>query len=301
LRKYVLGLNNGWVVKRFPEPEIWTEIAATKLDVNVIQFSFDLLDPMLDDEILDEMIVRTLDSCKRYGITLQGCFTGGIGYSSNLLLHPSSKMRRSAFEWYSRAIDVSRRLGVETVGGHMGALTVNDFKNSERRESLLADQLEYVLSLSRLCKDAELEMLLWEIMPVPREPPSTIEEALSLLERTRSSPVPVKLCIDVGHTCNQSVNDRRNKDPYRWLSELGSHSPSIHVQQTDGKGDRHWPFTEKFNRIGIIDGKRILSTLDKSGAGTTYFYPEVFPPFEQDDAQVVDDMVETMKYWREYL
>ncbi|MGA3110270.1 MAG: hypothetical protein ABSD99_12605, partial [Candidatus Bathyarchaeia archaeon] len=145
--KYLLGLNNGWVVKRFTEPEVWVEIAATKLDVNLIQFSFDLLDPMVDEATLNEIIPRTLDACKKYGIMLQSCFTGGIAYNSNLLLHPSSNMRRYAFNWYSRAIDVSRMLRVEDVGGHMGSLTVKDYANAQRRESLLSSQVESVVSL----------------------------------------------------------------------------------------------------------------------------------------------------------
>jgi len=300
LGQYLLGLNNGWVVKRFPEPEVWAEIAATKLDVNLIQFSFDLLDPLVDEDILNEIISRTLDSCSQYGIKLQSCFTGGIAYNNNLLLHPSSKMRKFAFEWYSRAIDISRRLRVEDVGGHMGALTVKDFRNAQRLEYLLSDQLEHVMSLSRLCSEAGLKTLLWEIMPLSREPPSTIHEAQNLLQLVRNSLIPVKLCIDVGHTCNPHAKDPRDRDPYTWLSELGSDSPCVHVQQTDGKGDRHWPFTEEFNKIGIIDGKKIISSLDESGADRTYIFPEVFPALEQDDDQVIDDMTKTMQYWKEY-
>jgi len=288
-------------VKRFPEPEVWAEIAATKLDVNIVQFSFDLLDPMVDADVLNEAVSRTLDSCKQYGIKLQSCFTGGVGYSSNLLLGPSPKMRKYAFEWYSRAIDISRMLHVEDVGGYMGALTVRDFNDPQRRQSLLSSQEMYVTLLSGLCGKAGLETLLWEIMPVSREPPSTIHEARDLLQRLRSSPTPIKLCIDVGHTCNPHAKHSRDGDPYAWLTELGAESPSVHVQQTDGKADRHWPFTEEFNKVGIIDGERILSSLDKSGADRAYIYPEVFPAFEQDDDQVIHDMLKTVRYWKEYL
>jgi hypothetical protein len=105
----------------------------------------------------------------------------------------------------------------------------------------------------------------------------------------------------VGHACNPHAKDQRDRDPYTWLIELGSDSPCVHVQQTDGKGDRHWPFTKEFNKIGIIEAKKVISSLDKSGADQTYIYPEVVPAFEQDDSQVIDDMTMTMKYWREYL
>jgi len=301
LGQYLLGLNNGWVVKRFSEPEVWAEIAATKLDIDMVQFSFDLLDPMLDEETSNEVIARTLDSCRRYGIKLQSCFTGAIAYNTNLLLHPSPKMREHAFDWYSRAVAISRKLHVEDVGGYMGSLTVKDYRNPQRREALLAGQVEHMLALARLCREARLGTLLWEIMPVSREPPSTISEAQDLLQRLRDVPIPVKLCIDVGHACNPHAKDIRDRDPYAWLRELGSESPCVHVQQTDGKGDRHWPFTEEFNKIGIIRGERILSSLDESGASRTYVFPEVFPALEKEDEQVIDDMVETVKYWKEFM
>lgn len=299
--QYLLGLNNAWAVKRFAEPETWTEIAATKMDVDIIQFSFDLLDPMVDEETLNETVPRVLDSCKKYGLRLQSCFTGGIAYHQNLLLHPSSKMRRNAFDWYARGIKLSEKLHVKAVGGHMGALTVKDFTDQRRREALLSEQIEHVKSLSRLCKDAGVETLLWEIMPVSREPPSTMQEARMILQQVRSSSIHVGLCIDVGHACNPHAKDPRDRDPYSWLSELGSDSPCVHVQQTDGKADRHWPFTNEFNKIGIIDGKKVISSLDKSGAGQTYIYPEIVSAFEQDDSQVIEDMAMTMRYWREYL
>ena len=299
--QYLLGLNNGWAVKRFAEPETWTEIIATKMETDIVQFSFDLLDPMMDEDILNEIVPRIVDSCKRYGIRLQSCFTGGIVYNDNFLLHPSPGMRRYAFDWYTQAIKLSERLQVETVGGHMGALTVKDYGDQQRRKSLLSEQIHQVRSLSRLCKEAKLENLLWEIMPVSREPPSSIQEAHDMLDQVGNSSVPVRLCIDVGHTCNLHASDPRDRDPYTWLDELGAKSPCVHVQQTDGKGDRHWPFTNEFNKIGLIDGKRIIASLDKGGAGRTYVYPEVFPAFEQDDNQVIEDMIMTMRYWKEYI
>jgi len=183
----------------------------------------------------------------------------------------------------------------------MGALTVKDYKNNERRESLLAQQLKSVKDLSQKCKDVGVKTLLWEIMPVPREPPSTISQARCILKELENTAVPVQLCIDVGHTCNPHPQNVRDNDPYVWLKELGSKSPCIHVQQTDGKGDRHWPFTKKFNKIGIIEGRKVLAALDASEAGGTYIYPETFPAFEQDDDQVIQDMRETVRYWKEFM
>jgi len=211
-------------------------------------------------------------------------------------------MRKHAFNWYSRAIGIGGKLHAEMVGGHMGAFSLKDFNDPQRRESLLSEQVEQVTSLSRLCKEAGLETLLWEPMPVSREPPATIPEARKLLKHVNSnSSIPVKLCIDVGHACNPNAKDPRDRDPYMWLTELGSESPCVHLQQSDGKGDHHWPFTAEFNKIGIVNGERVISTLDKSGASRTYLYLEAIPASEQDDNQVIKDMADSIKYWKEYV
>ena len=161
----------------------------------------------------------------------------------------------------------------------MGAFTQKDFNDTGRKENLLSELIDRLVSLSRIGKDCGLSTILWEPMPVSREPPSSIPEARTLLTRVnKTSAIPIQLCIDVGHACNPKASDPRDRDPYSWLSELGSSSPCVHLQQTDGKGDRHWPFTKEFNKVGIIEGERI-SSLDKAGAGKTYLYLEAIPAF----------------------
>lgn len=290
-------------MKRFVEPEVWVEIAATRMDVKLIQFSLDLLDPVTTDEAtLKDIISKTCDCCKRYGVTIQSCFTGNLVYATNHMLDPSSPRRKKAFDWYSKAVTVAKMLGAETLGGHMGAFTQRDFNDPQRKETLLSELIERLVSLSRIGKDCGLNAILWEPMPVSREPPSSISEARTLLTRTnKTSAIPIQLCIDLGHTCNPNASDSRDRDPYRWLSELGSSSPCVHLQQTDGIGDRHWPFTKNYNKVGIIEGEKVISSLDKAGAGKTYLYLEAIPAFEQDDSQVIEDLVESVRYWRAYL
>jgi sugar phosphate isomerase/epimerase len=299
---YVFGLNNCWALKRFSEPEEWVEIAAAKMDVSVIQFSFDVLDPIVGVEASADYVERTLDACSKYGVNIQSCSTGGSTYMSNLLLHPFPRLREYASDWYAKAVSLSRMLGAETMGGHLGALTVRDFSDGLRREALISELIERLFSLSRIGQRSGLQALLWEPMPVSREPPSTIAEAQTLLARVeKGSFIPVKLCIDVGHACNPYATDPRDKDPYEWLSRLGTASACVHLQQTDGKADRHWPFTEEHNKVGLIDGKKVISSLDKSGAGDTYLYLEAFPAFEQKDDQVIAELLESVKYWKQFL
>ena len=303
LGEYLFGVNNVWATKRFVEPEVWVEIVASRLEVDLVQFSLDLLDPATSDEVtLSDTISRTNDCCSKYGVKIQSCFTGLLAYATNLMLHPSAPMRKNGFQCYSKACIITSKLGAESFGGHMGAFTRKDYNDPKRNEMLLSELVENVSSLSRIGKDAGLKTILWEPMPISREPPSTIPEAKTILGWvTKDAAIPVQLCIDVGHAGNMMSNDPHDRDPYSWLSELGASSPCIHLQQTDGKGDRHWPFTKDYNRIGIIDGKKVVEALDKSGTGRTYLYLEAIGAFDQDDDAAVMDIVESVRYWKDYV
>ena len=87
-----------------------------------------------------------------------------------------------ALDWYSKAIEITSRLGVKTTGGHIAAQSCHDYENAERRiyqEKSLLDSVEY---LSSIAYNRGLKMILWEPMPILREPPCTIKGA------------PIQLC-----------------------------------------------------------------------------------------------------------
>lgn len=298
--KIHLGFNNCWAVKRWPLPEEWAEICR-KMDVEYVQFSFDLLDPKTSEPALSNMIRRIKDATSKYGVKIHSTFTGLAAYSMNLLTHPDVGMRADALDWYGRAIEVTSLMGVYATGGHIAAQSYNDFRSPERRkfiESVLIDSVKYLASYA---KSMGLKMLLWEPMPVLREPPATIEDAKRILKMVNDiEAVPVKLAIDLGHQCTVHASGK-DTDPYSWLRELGAFSPVIHVQQTDGKGDRHWPFTEKYNKIGIIDPRKVIEAVEDSGATETYFMLEYIPPFEEDDDMVLENLRESLKYLKDFI
>ena len=39
-----------------------------------------------------------------------------------------------------------------------------------------------------------------------------------------------------------------------------------HLQQTDVKGDRHWPFTKKYNQKAIIKPSQVIEAIEASEA-----------------------------------
>lgn len=302
MARCILGVNNCWAVKRWVEPEAWVEIVASKLDLEYVQFSFDLLDPRVNPEALDYMVSRILDSCREYGVRIQSCFTGLAAYSFNLLSHPYLPLRADGFDWYTKALALASRLKAEAVGGHVGALSVKDYRDERRRRLLLSSLVEALRSLSYMGWSLGLKQILVEPMPVAREPPSTIEEAkLILSESNRGLPIPVRLCIDLGHACSPEAVKPEDRDPYEWVRRLAEYSPCIHVQQTDGKADRHWPFTEEYNKIGVINPGKLVSTLDEAGAGRVYLFLEIIHPFEYPDDKVLEELKESVDYWKQYV
>ncbi|RLE62042.1 MAG: hypothetical protein DRN53_04710 [Thermoprotei archaeon] len=225
-----LGVNNCFAVKRWPEPRAWTEIVATKLDVKYVQFSFDLLDPRSKDPALTSMITEIRDTIRDYGIVIHSTFTGLAAYSFNLLMHPNPLMRYDALDWYISAIRATKEMGVESTGGHLAAMSWEYFIDDTKRKYITEILLENIRLLSHAARSYGLKSILWEPMPVVREPPYTINGAKILLRRANEKAgVPVKLCIDLGHSCAWKYESKRDLDPYAWLEELGSESPVIHV------------------------------------------------------------------------
>ncbi len=55
MAKVELGINNCFAIGRYPEPEEWLRIVKEELGLQHVQFSFDLLDPV----IIDEEIVKS--------------------------------------------------------------------------------------------------------------------------------------------------------------------------------------------------------------------------------------------------
>ena len=282
-------------------PRDWAKICAEELGVNLVQFSFDLLDPRTIEPALSEILSETREAVREEGLTIHSTFTGLAAYSFNLLTHPSLGMRLDALDWYSRAIKVTGRLEVKSTGGHVASLSYPDYRDERRRnylENFLLESLQY---LSHLAYFEGLSMLLWEPMPLLREPPCTIADSRRLLEKVNEgSKVPIKLTIDVGHQCTIGVKEPDN-DVYSWLRELSPESPVIHLQQTDGKADRHWPFTEKYNKIGIIKPEKVIEAIEKSGAKEVYLMLEIIHPFEAEEKTVLKDLKASVDYWKNYI
>jgi sugar phosphate isomerase/epimerase len=290
-----LGINTCFAVKRWPRPMDWAPIVRDELGLDLVQVSLDLVDLTHDDDSLARDVDEHLDVAARFGIRLHSVFTGLAGYSSNLLLHPSERERDAAERWYERALDFSGRLGVVSMGGHVGAFSVPDWADPERRAALWEELRIRLGRLAGAARRCGLEGLLVENLAARREP-STMDDIESLVTVGDEEHVPIELCLDVGHMCVPDTTGEE-RDPYAWLRRMGGLASVIQIQQGDTEGDRHWPFTARFAEVGRIDPDRVLEALGPDARAPLIL--EVIPAFEAPDADVLGDLVESVRRWRE--
>ena len=296
MTSYRLGINTCFAVKRWPEPERWARLVAGELELDLVQHSLDLVDLDAPRAEVTDQGGRLRAACASEGLTLHSTFTGLAAYSSNLLLHPDRRARDRAREWYRRAIGFTADAGAGSTGGHVGAFSVEDFRDRARKAQLWAELQESLAQLAAYAREQGLSSLLAENLAAAREP-STIAMIASLLTDGDRAHVPIMLCLDVGHQCAPGTAGA-DRDPYAWLERLGARAPVVQLQQTDGKADHHSPFTPEKNATGIIEPAKVLAALDRSGAADVALILEIIPPFERDDDQVLDDLRQSAAFWQ---
>ncbi|HST41545.1 MAG TPA: TIM barrel protein [Conexibacter sp.] len=287
--------NIGLAAKRWPETAAWAQVLADA-GIDCAQFTFDLLDPGLVDDL--DAFRRVRAEAEQNGVAISSAFTGAGTYAQNMLGHPDPVLRAASERWYERAIKAAAALGAPAVGGHVGALSVREAADPALRAAAIERTVAAVLRIADHAAAAGVDCLLWEIMPVAREYPATMDEVQELMERLEPrAAVPVRLCLDVGHACRDGA-DATERDPYAWLERLGPWARSIHLQQSDGVADRHWPFTPAHNAEGIIDPERVMALVARLPQARVELALEPIPAPETPDAQVADELRVSAEHWR---
>jgi D-erythrulose 1-phosphate 3-epimerase len=296
-----LGINTCFAVKRWPEPEQWVRIVTYELGLDCCQFSLDLADPLLEESATTAYADAVRELAVTHNLFIHSTFTGLAAYSWSQLLHPHLPMREAATRWYERAIDFTARLGAAGMGGHIGAFSVQDALDEERKQMLLRELQIRLAALSHYASNKGLTHLLFENMAVTREWGHSIEEAEWLTNLDMSGGVPLILCLDVGHPC--ALHTGTASDDYlAWFARPWSHPPVVHLQQTDRTGDHHWPFTADYNALGMVRAEPLLQAIEPwLTNGDVFLFLEPIHPFEADDDTVLDELRASVEYWREAL
>jgi sugar phosphate isomerase/epimerase len=286
------GMNLSFCVKRWVTPALWAPIVAEDLGLDLVQLSFDLIDPMWPDDVLDRMAGDIRREAAAAGVTVHSAFIGLAHYTFNQMLHPDPAVRDLAEAWLKRAYRVAALAGITRVGGPLGAIASR--RDGREAESISeADYAELITRMHRLAEAAKAEgltELYVEPTPMRREWPWTVAQAQRMAEDTAGAAVPWKFCVDWGHGTFEPLYGRYRAGMADWYAGLGDRIGAIHIQQTDFQLDRHWDFTE----TGAVDPVAAVALQRANGLEDVPVFLEVFYPFERDDASILDVLKRSM-------
>jgi sugar phosphate isomerase/epimerase len=275
------GINLGFAIKRWPLPEQWARIVREELDLELVQFSFDLLDPWWPDHLALARDAR--EAAEASGLEIHSAQVGLAMYTYAGLLHPDPRARAAARMWWERGIDVAAALGAGAMGGPLGAFSVPERGDIGLRERRYAELVETLRGLAERAREAGLEALLVEPTPLPREIPSTIAESERLARDLAPAAVQLHYVLDVGHALFQPLyGDAAGLAD--WLGPLAPHVGVLHLQNTDFQSDSHWGWPDE---RGLFDVGGFARDVRAAGLEDVPVFLELFDAFEADDETVL--------------
>jgi sugar phosphate isomerase/epimerase len=289
-----LGINLGFAIKRWPEPEALARLVAEELGLASVQFTFDLLDPLWPEPARGRVAARVRTASEEHGVAIHSAQIGLAAYTYNGLLDPDPDLRAVAEQWWLRAIEVTAAIGGRAVGGPVGALSV---AGAAERAARHGDAVEALARIAERAAGAGLEALLVEPTPLPREIPSTIEEASRLAGDLRGLAVPVRWVLDVGHALYRPLygEDVVLAD---WLAALGGDVGVLHLQNHDFSSDAHWGWPDDRGRYDVA---AFAADVRDAGVADVPVVVELFYPFEAADDAVLASVRSTVEHCREAL
>lgn len=296
-----LGINTGFALNRFTAPEEWIPLVSQTFGLKQVQFTADLLNPSLPDDLINNQIERINSLKEKYNVSIPHTFTSAFT-RVNHLSHPDPKLREYWIKWFCRFVDISVALGAESMGSHFGILTIPDLHDPAKRVQRFKQNIEGWHRIAEYAKEKGLQYLTWEPMSIPREYGETIAETRRIHQAVnQNSPLPFKLCLDVDHGDVSSPNPD-DTDPYVWIREFAFDAPIIHLKQTSSNKHGHWPFVAEFNKNGRITPPKLITALEKAGVKQVTLLLELsFRERQPFESRVVSDIVASVEYWRPYV
>ena len=293
-----LGINTGFAVNRYSEPEEWLDIVGGELGLSIVQFTADMLNVDLPGYIISNQVSKMLRACDKNNVKITSTFTGGFT-RVNHLAHPDPDVRAHWIAWFKRFVDLSVDLGCVSMGSHFGIFTHKDNNDPFRRNERRRQNIEGWHEIGEYAKLKGLKFLTWEPMSISREQGETLNKARKLQEDVnKEAPLPMKICLDLDHGDVSSPN-KNDIDPYAWLNEFAVDSPLIHLKQSHAGTIGNGPFITEHNKKGLIFPEKVVSNLVGQGITQVDFLLELsFREREPSDSTVVEVLKESVDFWR---
>ncbi len=289
------GINLSFAIKRWPEPQVWARLVRETLGLEVVQFTYDLLDPWWPESLRRPMTAEVRKAAQDWGIQIESAFSGLANYCFDGLLHPDTGGRRASLEWWKRAFDVAAEVGAKASGGPLGGMSVADASDPKRREERYRGLLDAVAELSEAARARGLERLQVECTPLAREVPYTVEQSRQFLADLEGRcAVSVKLLVDIGHALYQPLYGPAARMP-DWLNGLGRNIGAFHLQNTDFQSDSHWGWPDK---RGLFDVAGFAREVREAGLEDVPAFLEIIYPFELADEAVLANITSSVRHCR---
>lgn len=290
-----LGVNLSFAIKRWVEPPVWAQLVRETLGLELVQFTYDLLDPWWPLASRRLMAAEVRKAASDWGLQIESAFSGLANYCFDGLLHPDAAGREASMEWWKRAFEVAAEIGAKASGGPLGAMSVADASHPERCARRYADLLDAVFKLSQAAKAAGLERLQVECTPLAREVPYTVEMGRKFLnDLDGRCEISVKLLVDIGHALYQPLYGANAKiSP--WLNGLGHSIGAFHLQNTDFQSDSHWGWPDSRGRFDVAG---FASEVQAAGLQEVPAFLEIIYPFELADEAVLKNIASSVMHCR---
>ncbi|HIJ65396.1 MAG TPA: TIM barrel protein [Candidatus Hydrogenedentes bacterium] len=296
--RIALGISTGFAINRFPEPDDWVSVVADELGLDTVQFTADLLNPFMPEDVVARQADKIRNECEHKGVRIETTFTSAFT-RVNHLLHPDEEIQRVWVDWFKKFFRLSYDLGAEGTGSHFGIMSVRDNADPAARERRICQGVAAWRELAEYGAAIGLNYLMFEPMSVPREVGETIRATQDILDRCAEGfAIPMLLCLDVDHGDLES-GDPRDTDPHAWIRELGRFAPCIHIKQSLPDKGGHYPFTAEYNAQGTIVPEELLATMRRARIEECTLLLEISHRERRPaDATVVSDLKESVAYWR---
>lgn len=262
------GVNGAFLTRRWEDPDNFMRLTR-RLGFRYHSFCADVLDPFFSGDrkyqLRTARAVRR--AARRHGVEIVDYYTGMATHRFHGLAHRDPSCRRRMREWFVRAMDIVRAMGVKRMGGHVDAVSAEALASPAKTRKAWAGVIRQFRELSLTAKRKGLSAIYNEQMYVPSEKPWTLGETEKfLIDANRNSRgVPVRVALDVGHQAGMHYGLRGKDLDYReWLRRFAAFTEIIHIQQTTPEASHHWPFTGSYNRRGHIRMEAVLKAIAES-------------------------------------
>ncbi len=289
------GINLGFAVKRLPGASEWASFTREKLKLDLVQFSFDLIDPSMPPSTRSALAAQVRQAARDYGIRIHSAQVGLACYTYNGLLHPDKMARQAALVWWLNAVELAAELEAEAVGGPLGGMSVRDAADPKVVNRLYQEMLDSLARITEAAHRAGLRSVLVEPTPLKREFPHSVDQAVRLQKDMQDrATVPVEYVLDIGHALYQPLYGQ-SASLEAWFKGIGGHIGVLHLQNTDFQSDSHWGWPDL---RGVYDVNRFSAQVQAAGLSRVPIFLEVFYAFEADDKAVLENVISSVEHCR---